>query len=154
MANPQPGFFPWVLRLDWPREMKSPIQWPYEPLVDGTICVDDPNSHLYNQLVNETNSTSKDWQSAELMREIGEPYKWGIVVEHNRDPIVPGGGSCIFLHVWGGPESRTAGCTAMESAFMQELITWLDPGAKPLLVQFPYPVYKQLRASWNLPVLE
>jgi hypothetical protein len=49
----------------------------------------------------------------------------------------PGRGSCIFLHVWDGPGRPTAGCTAMDAAAMREVLAWLDPAARPALVQLP-----------------
>jgi hypothetical protein len=67
-------------------------------------------------------------------------YKLGLLVGYNpdahRDPDTgKGAGSCIFLHIWRGPARPTVGCTAMPEESMQALIAWLDPGAKPLLVQ-------------------
>ena len=34
------------------------------------------------------------------------------VLEHNTDPVVPGMGSAIFLHVWSAPGQSTSGCVA------------------------------------------
>jgi L,D-peptidoglycan transpeptidase YkuD (ErfK/YbiS/YcfS/YnhG family) len=67
----------------------------------------------------------------------GRFYEWGLLVGHNTSPIVPGNGSCIFIHVWGGPSVTTSGCTALDSADVVELLGWLDPSKAPLLVQMP-----------------
>jgi D-alanyl-D-alanine dipeptidase len=84
------------------------------------------------------------------MRRADNLYRWGIVVDHNTPPV-PGAGSCIFLHVWRGPESATNGCTAMAEHDLQSLITWLDPQANPVLVQLPVEELECLRTDWQLP---
>jgi hypothetical protein len=72
------------------------------------------------------------------MRRADEQYRWGLLVEHNYGTRTkPGGGSCIFLHIWLGAGQGTAGCTAMESARLQEIISWLKPAARPMLLQLP-----------------
>jgi hypothetical protein len=61
--------------------------------------------------------SSEGWaksESSEHMRSAGELYRWGIVVGHNGIvteanpiPTAPGGGSCIFLHIWRSPGQGT-----------------------------------------------
>ena len=46
------------------------------------------------------------------MRRDDALYTWVVEVRHN-PAAIPGGGSCIFLHVWDGPADTTVGCTAM-----------------------------------------
>jgi len=75
------------------------------------------------------------------------------VIGHNVNPTVPGAGSCVFLHVWSGPGSWTAGCTAMEQEQLELILAWLDPAKRPLLVQLPAAQYKRLMKPWNLPKL-
>src|SRR5260370_18579336 len=82
-----------------------------------------------------------------------ELYRWAILVDHNATPPTPGGGSCIFLHIWRGPGQGTVGCTAMPQEQIESLLSWLDPARKPLLVQLPAPQYEKLRKRWKLPVL-
>ena len=72
-------------------------------------------------------------------------------VGHNDRPVVPGGGSCIFLHLRSGPESVTAGCTALDAAPLERLLAWLDPAARPVLVQLPEGEYRARAAAWGLP---
>jgi L,D-peptidoglycan transpeptidase YkuD (ErfK/YbiS/YcfS/YnhG family) len=86
------------------------------------------------------------------MRRADEAYRWGVVVEHNTGwGREPGAGSCIFLHIWSGPASPTAGCTAMDAGRLLELMHWLDPLRTPVLVQLPLAAYDRLRADWDLP---
>jgi L,D-peptidoglycan transpeptidase YkuD (ErfK/YbiS/YcfS/YnhG family) len=64
---------------------------------------------------------------------------------------VPGGGSCIFLHLRSGPGSVTSGCTAFESEPMERLLRWLDPRARPVLVQLPQAERAARAREWGLP---
>ena len=125
------------------------IRLPYTPLTGGVECVDDTASASYNRVVDRADVKAADWNSSERMREV-EGYRWGIVVAHNAR-AVPGRGSCIFLHVWAGPQKGTAGCTAMEQPNLETLLRWLDAKKRPLLVQLPEPEYARLRPVWKLP---
>jgi D-alanyl-D-alanine dipeptidase len=84
------------------------------------------------------------------MLRVGGPYRFGIMIEHNWRPI-PKSGSCIFLHVWDSVLRGTAGCTAVSSAHLEQLLHWLDAQKNPLIVQLPLPEYFLLRRSWELP---
>jgi D-alanyl-D-alanine dipeptidase len=132
------------------REASARLRLPYKPLTASTECVDDPASRRYNLVVERGASGAADWKSSERMREV-EGYRWGLVVAHNAEPPAPGLGSCIFLHVWAGPEKGTAGCTAMGRGNLEALLGWLDPAKRPLLVQLPDGEYARLRGSWRLP---
>jgi L,D-peptidoglycan transpeptidase YkuD (ErfK/YbiS/YcfS/YnhG family) len=132
----------------------SDARWlrvPYLPLTETIECVDDVNSSKYNLILDRRGVASPDWQSSEKMRSAGEAYRWGVVVEHNTAPTVAGRGSCIFLHIWGGPDKGTAGCTAMQQPALEVLMRWLDPRRRPALVQLPSAEYERLKARWGLP---
>jgi len=77
-------------------------------------------------------------------------YKWGVVVAHN-SRATPGAGSCIFLHIWKDSRSATAGCTAMPEPDLVNLLRWLNPAARPVLVQMPQQEYEAARAKFRLP---
>jgi D-alanyl-D-alanine dipeptidase len=126
------------------------LKLPYTPLDEGTECVDDTSSRRYNLVVERSGLRDVDWKSSERMREV-EGYRWGVVVEHNAKPRVAGRGSCIFLHIWSGPDKGTAGCTAMEQQNLEKLLRWLDRKKRPVLVQLPEAEYARLRARWKLP---
>jgi D-alanyl-D-alanine dipeptidase len=123
---------------------------PYLPLAAGTDCVDDVASPYYNTIADRASVPGVRWMSAEHMREI-EAYRIGVVVGYNAHPPRPGRGSCIFLHIWGGPRSVTNGCTAMPAADVESLAHWLDRDRRPMLVQLPAAEYARLRARWRLP---
>jgi len=113
----------------------------YRGLTDRDYFVDDSLSRQYNRWVRLPGSVPNDpgqhWRSAERMRIKDSCYEYGIVVHHNMSPVTRGRGSAIFLHVWDGPGSTTAGCTAMPSSDIRAILRWLDPRRHPLLVQAP-----------------
>ena len=92
-------------------------------------CVDDPASTHYNRLVHRDRAATVDWSSSEKMAQVGEAYRWGVVIEYNTASPVPGHGSCVFLHISPTPGQGTAGCTAMASPALDELMRWLGSGA-------------------------
>jgi D-alanyl-D-alanine dipeptidase len=133
---------------------QPPPGWkmPYLSLTPSIECVDDPASHFYNRVIDRA-SVTPDWNSSEHMASEGEAYRWGVVVDHNVNPAVPGVGSCVFLHIWAGPGQGTSGCTAMPQEQLEPILAWLDPARNPLLVQLPLAKYKNLRRHWHLPKL-
>jgi D-alanyl-D-alanine dipeptidase len=129
------------------------LRFPYIPLTPSVECVDDTASRRYNLILDRLAAGDVGWNSSERMRSV-EGYRWGLVVRHNAAPTVAGRGSCIFLHIWAGPERGTAGCTAMEEESLTELLRWLDPKKSPLLVQLPEGEYARLHDAWRLPPLD
>jgi len=123
---------------------------PYRAASSRLLCVDDPRSSHYNALV-DTAEVAGDWSSAEEMRRADALYQYVVWVGHNDRPVEAGGGSCIFLHLRSSPAAVTAGCTAFEPAAMEWLLRWLDPAARPLLVQLPESERRARAAAWGLP---
>jgi D-alanyl-D-alanine dipeptidase len=130
-------------------------QIPFWETTASLVCVDDPRSSQYNRLVDPSRLGSEplDWISAEQMRREDEQYQLGIVVEQNRRPVRPREGSCIFLHLWEGPDRGTIGCTAMDRDSLLELLDWLDGAREPHLLQLPRSELKRLQRSGQLPPL-
>ena len=125
------------------------LRLPYVALQPGSDCVDDGRSVRYNTVVDRAAMPRVDWSSAEHMRTIDQ-YRFGVIVGYNAPPT-PGLGSCIFLHIWNGPTSTTAGCTAMDADALLALMQWLDRARRPALVQLPSAAYARLRNAWALP---
>lgn len=117
------------------------------------LCVDDGASVHYNAFVRKS-AAKVDWTSAEDMLRADGQYRFGVLVRHNMAPVKPGGGSCIFMHIWLGQGRGTAGCTSMASENMLALLRWIDASRQPTLVQLPVAEYLRLRAAWALPEVE
>jgi hypothetical protein len=152
------GVFALGTAFGYASEPLQGLKMPYLNLTLSIECVDDPGSKHYNRIVDRS-VVAPDWNSSEHMRNAGESYRWGVVINHNgtvagdTNPPKPGGGSCVFLHIWYGHDQGTAGCTAMSQADLETLLTWLDPARKPLLVQLPESTYERLIDRWMLPKL-
>lgn len=93
--------------------------------------IDDPASPAYNTWVT---SDGKPAVSAEAMCRDDGQYELGAVLGWNVDPVVPGRGSAIFLHVWNGPDEPTSGCVALAREHVASLLAWLDAAASPCVV--------------------
>lgn len=131
---------------------------PYQPMSADHYCMDVNNSPLYNQIVDKNvvgEDTVKD-STEPMRRDIHKDgqtiYKKGIVINHNPDNI-SGKGSCIFAHLWFGPEVPTAGCTSMEESKMDALLAWLKPEQNPRYLALPKDEYKKKMKVWGLPAL-
>jgi L,D-peptidoglycan transpeptidase YkuD (ErfK/YbiS/YcfS/YnhG family) len=145
------GMFPLDTAFGFaPASAASWVRLPYVELRDGTECVDDSASVHYNTVVDRGAVPTVDWTSAEPMRRI-EQYRLGVIVGYNASPTRRGRGSCIFLHIWAGPTTPTAGCTAFPATEVESLVRWLDPRLRPMLVQLPAAEYARLRERWQLP---
>ncbi|HTL32945.1 MAG TPA: L,D-transpeptidase family protein [Kofleriaceae bacterium] len=126
--------------------------WPYESTKGGDYqCVDDPASDHYATIV-DRKQVASDWQSHEEMLRPDQLYTWVVDIAHNPDHV-RGKGSCIFFHVWGGKDTTTVGCTAMEEPRLTKLITQLDPADNPIYVLLPRADYSALAPAWGLPPL-
>jgi len=122
----------------------------YFQVDENSVCVDDKNSQYYNQLVDASKISQRDWKSAEWMRQIPF-YQWGARVQYNTDHPQAGAGSCIFFHIWQSPEHGTAGCVAMAASSLLKVLTELDPAQNPVVVLLTLPVYADVKNAWNLP---
>jgi zinc D-Ala-D-Ala dipeptidase len=148
------GIFPLDTAFGFaPAESMHDVRLPYVQLLPTTDCVDDTASTHYNTVVDKSRVSRVDWNSAEHMRQINQ-YEIGVIVGYNASPPVKGRGSCIFLHIWNGPDSHTAGCTAFDATKLRATMRWLDPAQNPLLVQLTSDAYTRLRSRYGLPSLE
>lgn len=104
---------------------------PYRRMTDRDIWVDDPNSPDYNRLRKKGETRARSFEDMVLP---DHRYKYGIVVEYNTNPVVPGRGSAIFIHIWKDETTATSGCVALSEENILKLIRWLDPARKPLVM--------------------
>ncbi len=126
------GLYP--LRQVFGYAESAATKMPYRQALPDDLWVDDPNAPDYNRWVkqNETRALS-----FEKMRREDDLYKYGIVIEYNTDPVLRNYGSAIFLHVWAGSGSRTAGCVAVSEEDLLKILAWLDPRARPVILLNP-----------------
>lgn len=145
------GAFSLKYAFGFPQIKDKKIKLKYIPLRNSTVCVADSNSRYYNQVIDSKKITNLDWRYQEIMHSTNQ-YKYGIIVDYNRPNAKPYNGSCIFVHIWDQPNSAgTAGCTSMSENNLKKILYWLDPAAKPVIVQLPQKQYQQLKSSWQLP---
>lgn len=124
----------------------------YVQAFDTLICVDDPQSVNYNKLVDK-DTARHDYNSFEHMHLKDDAYKWGLFLNHNSDKVVPGDGSCVFIHIWENDHTGTTGCTAMTEDNMLRLLRFINAKDRPIMVQLPIQSYLQIRKTYGLPEL-
>lgn len=146
---PNPGIFPdkregdgrspaGIFTLSWAFGTRPAVEAPgvklaWRECTETLRGVDDVNSRYYNQIIDEAAVPDKDWKSAEIMRRPDGLYDEGIAIGHN-PANRRGGGSCIFLHIWRGAGSGTAGCTALSRSNVHKILQWVDPSKNPRLI--------------------
>ena len=102
------------------------VHFPFRRVTGSNIVWDDDsNSANYNEWIDTT--TASAGANPEPMYNTPS-YFYGAVIAYN-DARTPGLGSAIFLHVSHG--SSTAGCVALPTDQLLELLRWLDPGRSP-----------------------
>lgn len=95
---------------------------------------DDASDPDYNQPIRRPSTGS-----SEALRRPDPLYDLIAVLSANRDPVIPGAGSAIFLHVWRGARIPTAGCVAFPRKHLLWILeTWTPQsrvviGASPAL---------------------
>ncbi len=146
------GLFRLSTAFGYAAQEQAGWKMPYVSLTPTVECVDDIRSKYYNQVVDRA-AVAPDWNSSEHMLYSNGQYRWGLVIDHNMDPVIPGAGSCIFMHIWLGTDEGTVGCTAMAQENVEAVIGWLDPAKRPLLLQLPRAQYKTIKRRWKLPGL-
>ncbi len=105
-------------------------QMKYRQATATDFWVDEVSSADYNQWV-----TSKPAQgSYEVMRRNDNLYRYGVVIDYNTNPIVPGNGSAIFLHVWRNYYKPTSGCVAISQRHLKRILAKLDSTKNPLIM--------------------
>jgi L,D-peptidoglycan transpeptidase YkuD (ErfK/YbiS/YcfS/YnhG family) len=67
-------------------------------------------------------------RSAERMWRDDDVYDLVVILGHNDDPVVPGLGSAIFLHLARDGYASTEGCVALARADLEALLAAAKPG--------------------------
>jgi L,D-peptidoglycan transpeptidase YkuD (ErfK/YbiS/YcfS/YnhG family) len=97
---------------------------PCQAIVPDDGWCDDPADLAYNRPVRLPYPASH-----EKMTRDDHLYDVVVVLAHNVDPVVPGAGSAIFLHVAHDDYGPTEGCVALALADLLELLRAAQPGS-------------------------
>jgi L,D-peptidoglycan transpeptidase YkuD (ErfK/YbiS/YcfS/YnhG family) len=106
-------------RMAWPK-----TDLPLTGLRPNFAWCDAPDDPHYNTLV-----TLPYPASAELLWRDDELYDVIVAIGYNTDPVVPGKGSAIFLHVARPDFAGTEGCIAVAREVLVTLLGLLGPGS-------------------------
>ena len=110
---------------------------PYRQALADDLWIDDPNAPDYNTWVKQGQTRAISY---EKMRRDDNLYQYGIVISYNTHPVIKNHGSAIFIHVWAGAESTTAGCVAVSEEDILKILAWLNPEANPVILINPEPL--------------
>lgn len=117
---------PWPMRQVYfrPDRLERPATGlPVEALIPEAGWCDDPASPLYNRpvLLPFPLSHEKLWREDHV-------YDLIVVLGYNDDPVIPGKGSAIFLHLARDDYSSTEGCIACAKQDLLSLLAAARPG--------------------------
>ncbi len=105
----------------------------YRVVDDQDLFIDDPTHPDYNLWVRAP-TTAK---SFEKMKRSDSLYEFGLVLDYNTGPVVPGHGSAIFFHVWRNSNEGTEGCIAVARENAVRVLRWVDPAKNPKILLNP-----------------
>ncbi len=108
------------------------VHYPYHRIVCGDWWVEDPRSSYYNRFHHVPCGSRPPFRvTDEDMSHSPTSYRHLAFIRFNTDPVVPGRGSGIFLHVSSG--RPTLGCVALPLPNLLTILRWLRPELKPLI---------------------
>ncbi len=116
----------WPMRRLLFRPDKGPpplVALPIAPISASDGWCDAPGDPRYNRPV-----TLPYPASAEQMWRGDDIYDLVVILGHNDDPVAPGMGSAIFLHLARPDYSPTAGCVALARPDLEALLAAARPG--------------------------
>lgn len=130
------GSFPLREVLYRPDRLPTPpaTGLPLRALAPEDGWCDEPADPSYNRPVRLPYPASHErmWRDDDL-------YDLVVVVGYNDQPVVPGRGSAIFLHLARPGYAPTAGCVGLARADLLELLAGLGPGARVVIQAPPAP---------------
>lgn len=127
-GTPQGRFFLREIRYRADRIAAPVTSLPAHPIDAADGWSDDPADRAYNRLVRLPHPASAET----LMRQDGL-YDALVVLGHNDEPVVPGAGSAIFLHVAKGQPGAfepTAGCVALPLEDLLRVLSRCSPSTQ------------------------
>lgn len=103
------------------------LKMDYKYITPEDKFIDDPNHKGYNTWINGK-TDAKSYESMLI-----KSYKMGVVVNYNMNPVAPGAGSAIFIHIHQAPNMPSAGCITMDEPHLLALLHWLDKKQHPYI---------------------
>ena len=108
------------------------VHYAYRRVVCGDWWVEDPASPYYNRFRHVRCGSSPPFRTtSEDLSRSPTAYRHFAVIAYNTSPVVPGRGSGIFFHVSTG--RPTLGCVSLPLPRLVAALSWLRPGAAPLI---------------------
>jgi L,D-peptidoglycan transpeptidase YkuD (ErfK/YbiS/YcfS/YnhG family) len=116
-----------LVRLYWraDRGAAPRSRLPLQPLGPQLGWSEDPRDPAYNRAIRHPHRFP-----AERMARADRLYDLCAVTDHNSDPVVPGMGSAIFVHLWRGPRWPTAGCIAFRRPDLEWILARWTPRSR------------------------
>jgi L,D-peptidoglycan transpeptidase YkuD (ErfK/YbiS/YcfS/YnhG family) len=110
------------------------LRLPYKKTDLNSWWVSDPDSPQYN--TPQAGPPNGRWRESFGERladnKYATAYRYAAVIDYNREPVVPGKGSAIFLHV--GGNEPTSGCVSINEGDLTRILKWIDPNQSPKIV--------------------
>jgi L,D-peptidoglycan transpeptidase YkuD (ErfK/YbiS/YcfS/YnhG family) len=122
----------WTLTEAFGIQANDGTRLPYRQVGTSDWWVSDTTSPLYNTYYHCDPGTCPFNEGAgEDLGKAGMVYNHAVVIDYNRQPVVPGAGSAFFLHVSAG--KPTAGCVSIPADDLKAVMAWLDPAQHPVI---------------------
>ena len=106
---------------------------------ENDYWIDDIKSKQYNRWVISDTDPKNDGVSREVMKRGDDLYKFGVTIKYNMDQklntdVGKGMGSVIVLHLRDDSGKPTSGCVKVDEAELIDILQWLDPAKKPIII--------------------
>jgi L,D-peptidoglycan transpeptidase YkuD (ErfK/YbiS/YcfS/YnhG family) len=126
------GTFPILPRM-YGNAANPGVRFRYTRLRCGDWWVEDPASGAYNTFQRVGCGVRPPFKvTTPDMSKSVHAYAYLAVIGFNMNPIIPGRGSGIFLHVQ--VHSSTNGCVSLPRAQLLRVLRWLTPSGSPQIV--------------------
>jgi L,D-peptidoglycan transpeptidase YkuD (ErfK/YbiS/YcfS/YnhG family) len=114
--------------------LSSPgVHYPYTRVTCGDWWDEDPRSSEYNRFVTIGCGAHPTFGGgSEALWKTIPAYDSFAVIAYNTNPVVPGRGSAIFLHL--GTKTPTNGCVSLGQSSLLSTLRWLNPAKNPRIV--------------------
>ena len=123
------GMFPLESAFGYAASINSRMS--YRQTTEDDLWVDDVNAPDYNKWVKRGQSRATSFEALKIA---DQRYQLGIITGYNRNPAISGLGSAIFVHTWLEEGFTTSGCVALDGEQLRQILKWLEPAKKPMIL--------------------